>query len=35
LNTYNLLRRIENPGRVYTEKNVDLKTTWFLWYLYK
>ena len=27
LNTYNLLRRIENPGRVYTEKNVDLKTT--------
>jgi hypothetical protein len=28
-----LLRRIKNPGRVYTEKNVDLKTTWFLWYL--
>ena len=33
LDTYNLLKRIENPGKVYTEKNADLKTTWFLWYL--
>jgi hypothetical protein len=27
LDTYNLLKRIENPGKVYTEKNADLKTT--------
>jgi hypothetical protein len=33
LDTYNLLKRIENPGKVYTEKNADLKTTWFLRYL--
>jgi len=35
LDTYNLLKKIENPGKVYTEKNADLKTTWFLRYLYK
>ena len=33
LDNYNLLKRIENPGKVYTEKNADLKTTWFFWYL--
>ena len=27
LDTYNLLKKIENPGKVYTEKNADLKTT--------
>ena len=27
LDTYNLLKRIENPGKVYIEKNADLKTT--------
>ena len=27
LDNYNLLKRIENPGKVYTEKNADLKTT--------
>jgi hypothetical protein len=27
LDTYNLLKRIKNPGKVYSERNADLKTT--------